>query len=632
MNNPVKYRILVLDDEVGIRKGIQDLLIEMGYDVTAVAYYQDAYDLIKKDNFDAFIVDLNLADGESGLDFLKGARDIHPNTPFAIVSGYLTNGWSKKVSDYLLSTDVLCIQIPKLGYKDALIHWAKNLYNFLKMQANAKSHTYHSEDIRVKKLVNNIVPIVASSGLPVLIIGESGTGKEDMARLIHNNQSNDVNMGPFVAVNCAAINDNLILSDLFGHVKGAFTGAIEHRLGLFLEASGWKHSRNKAQSYLEWLSHSGNNVGYARKAIAESHNEFRRMQSMYIDTDKDSAEYCYIKDATHGTLFLDEIGDLSTAAGVALLRALDGYGIRPLGYTGPSLLPHCRVIAATNRIRSQQDLRNSEEIMRRDLFERLAGWVLELPALRDRKLPDGKHEWCNSFMMWAAADSFHVDEDDLTNLQAYLTKGKDDKLWEGNWRELHYFYLRSLAFAKTRNNNTSIGFNDMFSASKWVLVEGNQSEEESRLKKEEANEKHLPDIPVNREVEERLDIILLLHEIINRCDIRNCTINYVKASISSIDLKKMNLCPEVKNKASDIELLVQAASRCMKSGRVIAAAVDILMSNEKGALKMWWRDHADEVVGIVRGRPKYSVIVQDLINMSPLYFLKPLSGIIAKDE
>ena len=115
------------------------------------------------------------------------------------------------------------------------------------------------------------------------------------------------------------------------------------------------------------------------------------MGTSYEKADEKSAEYLYVLNATRGTLFLDEIGDLSPAAEVALLRALDGYGVRPLGYTGPALLPNCRIIAATNRIRSRADLRESYEnretckTMRKDLYYRLEGWVVELPAQEDRR-------------------------------------------------------------------------------------------------------------------------------------------------------------------------------------------------------------------------------------------------------
>ena len=240
--------VLVLDDEEGIRVQARRILTETGFDVEGCASYDDAVKLLEKHEFDAFVVDLNLLGEKSGIDFLQTALEKQPRVPFAIVSECLNDTWGARLSRFFVERGKpLDIQLEKTGFEVSLQEWANALLVFLRDKCLARRDTYHSEDVRVKRLVSEILPIVAASEAPVLIVGESGTGKEDLARLIHENSENPFRSGPFVAVNCAAISDTLILSELFGHVKNSFTGAEEHRLGWFLEASGWKHEPPSAR-------------------------------------------------------------------------------------------------------------------------------------------------------------------------------------------------------------------------------------------------------------------------------------------------------------------------------------------------------------------------------------------------
>jgi DNA-binding NtrC family response regulator len=159
----------------------------------------------------------------------------------------------------------------------------------------------------------------AANALPVLVTGETGTGKELIARALHTEGSRAA--GPFVAINVASLPRELVESELFGHERGAFTGAVSRRLGAFAEAD-------------------------------------------------------------RGTLFLDEIGDLPLDAQPKLLRALDGYDVRRVGATGHGRIGDVRIVAATNRLLAK---RVEDGEFRRDLFHRLSVFTLSLPALRERR-------------------------------------------------------------------------------------------------------------------------------------------------------------------------------------------------------------------------------------------------------
>jgi two-component system nitrogen regulation response regulator GlnG len=160
---------------------------------------------------------------------------------------------------------------------------------------------------------------LAQHGLPVLVAGESGTGKELVARAIH--QQGPRRDFPFLPINVTALPRDLVESELFGHERGAFTGAHARRLGAFAEAQG-------------------------------------------------------------GTLFLDEVGDLPLDAQPKLLRALDGYEVRRVGAAGGGQRSDVRVVAATHAPLEQ---RVAAGLFRRDLFHRLECFVVQVPPLRERR-------------------------------------------------------------------------------------------------------------------------------------------------------------------------------------------------------------------------------------------------------
>ena len=243
-----KPRALLLDDDRKWQEQVGTFLEARELEVDVCGTYREAESSVHRNTYDAFIVDLNLRDvNHNGLDFLKIALKEYPTAAFVILSGLvgpLTPEQEKLFQFWSAQGAPLRAQIDKLTYETDLDNWAQELLKCHR-ERYEQSERYHTKDERVKKLVTELVPIISRSSLPVLVLGESGTGKEEFARLIHEDAGNPNRSGPFVAVNCAAISDTLILSELFGHVMNSFTGAESHRLGWFLEASGWK---DKAKS------------------------------------------------------------------------------------------------------------------------------------------------------------------------------------------------------------------------------------------------------------------------------------------------------------------------------------------------------------------------------------------------
>jgi two-component system nitrogen regulation response regulator GlnG len=172
----------------------------------------------------------------------------------------------------------------------------------------------------VMRRVAEQVRRLARHSLPVLVAGESGTGKELVARALHSEGPRS--RQPFVAINVTALPRELVETELFGHERGAFTGARARRAGAFVEAAG-------------------------------------------------------------GTLFLDEIGDLPLDAQPKLLRALDGYEVRRIGSEGAGMRSDARVVAATH---APLERRVVEGSFRRDLFHRLECFVVHVPPLRERRV------------------------------------------------------------------------------------------------------------------------------------------------------------------------------------------------------------------------------------------------------
>src|SRR5215204_62863 len=266
--------ILVVDDEKSQREILEMILSGEGYDVTTASSGEAAMKFVADRHFDLVLTDLKMT-GMSGLDLLKQLTDFDKSIIVLLLTAHGT-----------VDSAVDALRLGAFDYlqkpydREKLLETISRALNKL-TNLDAEIVSASPEMDKVKKMILK----VAKSNSTVLIRGESGTGKELIARSIHNNslRTNEV----FQAVNCAAINENLLESELFGHEKGSFTGAVGEKKGLF-------------------------------------------------------------EVADNGTLFLDEIGELDIALQAKLLRALQEKEIRRVGGIR-DIEVDVRVIAATNR-------------------------------------------------------------------------------------------------------------------------------------------------------------------------------------------------------------------------------------------------------------------------------------------
>lgn len=282
-------RVLILDDESTLRTALFRLLDRKSFQVVTAQRIDEARTFLTPERpFDLAIIDMNLPDG-NGLDFMAELKNISPSTQVIVLTGFATIDSAvlatQKGAFHFLTKPFNVEELMSLVDK-ALTH--KNLEQENRQLRNELGTKYQFEQIIGEsdglKQCLSLVELVAHTDSTVLITGESGTGKELIARAIHYNSPRAKN--PFIAINCGAIPSELLESELFGHVKGSFTGAIANRIGRF-------------------------------------------------------------EMADEGTLFLDEIGDLDPSLQVKILRALQERAFEPVGST-KSVQVNVRVIAATN--------------------------------------------------------------------------------------------------------------------------------------------------------------------------------------------------------------------------------------------------------------------------------------------
>ncbi len=280
-SSPLLLRALVVDDEVAITELLDITLSGMGFTVATANLLQDALQLLHQQSFQLCLTDLRLPDG-SGIDLVRQIHQLQPELPVAVITAYSsTEGAVEAMQAGAFDFMTKPIELPRLR---RLVQQAKELSRTVTLAPGSSLDRLVGQSRAMVDLREQI-RLLGRSNAPVFIAGESGTGKELSARAIHD-------LSPrrgkaFVAVNCGAIPEALVESELFGSEKGAFTGAAQKREGLFLKADG-------------------------------------------------------------GTLFLDEIGELPMAVQVKLLRALQERSIRPVGAS--SEIPiDIRLITATHR-------------------------------------------------------------------------------------------------------------------------------------------------------------------------------------------------------------------------------------------------------------------------------------------
>ncbi|MFQ5790941.1 MAG: sigma-54-dependent transcriptional regulator, partial [Acidobacteriota bacterium] len=319
---PLTGRVLVVDDEAGMRKSLAIMLRRDGYAITEAANGKEAADHLGQDVFDLVITDLKM-EPVSGLDLLRIVKQMSPDVEVILMTAFGTI--ETAVEAMKLGA---CDFITKPFQAEEIVLRVRNALErrrlkeeVHRLRAEVKSAFGFEGIIGVSEGIRQVLamlPRAAQTDSTVLITGESGTGKELIARAVH--AASRRAQGPFVSVSCAAFPENLLENELFGHVKGAFTGALAARKGLLEEANG-------------------------------------------------------------GTFFLDEIGEAPPAIQAKLLRVLEERTIRRLG-DNRSVPVDVRIVAATN-LDLQGAVR--EKSFREDLFYRLNVIQIHLPALRERK-------------------------------------------------------------------------------------------------------------------------------------------------------------------------------------------------------------------------------------------------------
>jgi DNA-binding NtrC family response regulator len=286
----MKLRILFVDDEPHLREFMKTELPRLGHEVTVCPNTTSAVETLKKASFDAAILDLKMESDTSGLQVLGYLKQVSPDTEAVIMTGYASQ--ETTVSALRLGAFDYLTKPCKLADIEGLllrITEKKKLQNHaaasqIRLTA-VEGPTFLIGNSPSMQPVLKVIETVAATDGRVLITGETGTGKEVVARTIYM-RSHRAAM-PFVPVNCGAVAQTMAESELFGHKKGAFTGADRDRKGMFEVANG-------------------------------------------------------------GTLFLDELGELDKNIQVKLLRFLEAGEVRPVGANEP-IIADVRVICATNR-------------------------------------------------------------------------------------------------------------------------------------------------------------------------------------------------------------------------------------------------------------------------------------------
>jgi two-component system response regulator AtoC len=285
----VKGRVLLVDDERSLCEALQDGLGKRGFEVIWRTRGEDGLDALRGDEVDVVVTDLRMQ-GMHGLELCQRVVEIRPDVPVIVITAFGTvehaiGAIRAGAYDFItkpIETDVLVVALERAIQHHRLQDEVKTLRRAIE---DARHFGNLIGSSTAMQAIYDLLGRIADSPATVLITGESGTGKEVAARALHERGPRKAR--PFVAINCSAVPDSLLESELFGHARGAFTDARAARAGLLLQATG-------------------------------------------------------------GTLLLDEIGDMPMALQPKLLRALQERTLRPVG--GDEELPFdVRVVATTNR-------------------------------------------------------------------------------------------------------------------------------------------------------------------------------------------------------------------------------------------------------------------------------------------
>jgi DNA-binding NtrC family response regulator len=233
-------RILVVDDEMIVCESCKRILEEDGYDVEIALSGMEAFDKMKANSFDILITDLKMP-GIDGMEVLKTSRKEYPETIVIMITGFSTvetavEAMKLGAFDYIpkpFTPDEVSIIVKKAIEKKSLL--SENIYLRQELQDKYGFHNIVGKSKKMQEIYR-IIAKVATTDSTVLIYGQSGTGKELIARAVHFNSPRREKQ--FVPVDCAVLSENLLESELFGHVRGSFTGAITTKPGLFEVADG----------------------------------------------------------------------------------------------------------------------------------------------------------------------------------------------------------------------------------------------------------------------------------------------------------------------------------------------------------------------------------------------------------
>ena len=360
---PALARVLVVDDEPGIRVMLSAALKREGYEVLVASDAKSALSALEAGPVDVVVTDIRMPN-MTGIELLDAAKRIDPGLSVIMMTAYgskdtVLDALRLGATDYVEKGDKLKDELT-LRIRKELARKQLQLENVLLKRTLGSTHQFSSiigssdAMVAIFQLIERIAPTSST----VLIAGESGTGKELVARAIHFNSTRKDR--PFVAVNCGALAETLLDSELFGHVRGAFTGADTNKKGL-------------------------------------------------------------IEVAEKGTIFLDEIGEMSPMVQVKLLRVLQERKFRRLGGT-EEVDVDIRIIAATNRDLAKMV---SDGQFREDLFYRINVIPVRLPSLRERRddIPPIAEHFVARFADQMAKEITGISGDAMRCLKAYAWPG-----------------------------------------------------------------------------------------------------------------------------------------------------------------------------------------------------------------
>jgi DNA-binding NtrC family response regulator len=315
-------RVLVIDDDAGVRESMERMLRGAGFTVHSVPTGEEGFELARREGFDVILSDMRMP-GLSGLDVLRRLRDVRVDASFIVMTGFGTvdsavESMKLGAVDFVQKPffrDELLMRVRSAVERRQLARQVDLLQRQIQPSASLDALVGES---RAMAKVKDLIARAATASGTVLVTGETGTGKELAARAIHTASARA--QRPFVPINCAALTESLLEAELFGHVRGAFTGAAGARAGRIEHAEG-------------------------------------------------------------GTLFLDEIGTLSKGLQAKLLRALESGEVRRIG-ENDSRTVDVRFVAATN-LDLKAAVATGE--FRSDLYYRVHVHHVHLPPLRDRR-------------------------------------------------------------------------------------------------------------------------------------------------------------------------------------------------------------------------------------------------------